>query len=89
MQRRVNVHEAKTNLSRLLERVEHGEEIIIARAGKPVASLVPYRDKRRNRTPGSMKGRLWIAADFDETPSEIAESFHAGDIFPPESGAGS
>ena len=55
----VNVHEAKSNLSRLLKRVEAGEEVVIARNGKPVARLAPFK-KRGNRKPGSLKGnRMW------------------------------
>jgi prevent-host-death family protein len=71
----VNVHQAKTHLSSLLERVEHGEEIIIGRSGTPVAKLVPYREARRARRPGGWKGRVRIAADFDELPSELAAAF--------------
>ncbi|HEX2172907.1 MAG TPA: type II toxin-antitoxin system Phd/YefM family antitoxin, partial [Dehalococcoidia bacterium] len=61
----VNVHEAKTHLSRLLERVAAGEEIIIARGGKPLAKLVPLRDDLTPRRPGSMRGRIRLAEDFD------------------------
>jgi prevent-host-death family protein len=72
----VNVHEAKTHLSRLLERVAAGEEITIARAGRPVALLVPYRPARRQRQPGSMKGRIWISDGFDDPlPPEIQAAF--------------
>jgi prevent-host-death family protein len=70
----VNVHEAKTQLSRLLERVERGEQIVIARAGKPVATLVPYKGVIR-RVPGAWKGRVRIAEDFDELPPEIMKAF--------------
>ena len=61
----VNIHEAKTHLSRLVERVEGGEEIVIARAGRPVARLVPFRARRPPRVPGLWEGRVTIAADFD------------------------
>jgi prevent-host-death family protein len=71
----VNVHEAKTQLSRLLERVEQGEEIVIARAGKPVAKLIPYAGTKEPRKPGGWEGRVWIAPDFDELPEEIAAAF--------------
>jgi prevent-host-death family protein len=72
----VNVHEAKTQLSKLLERVEQGEEIVIARAGKPVAKLVPYQDKKMPRTPGRLRGQIFIRDDFDdELPEEIAAAF--------------
>ena len=70
----VNVHEAKTHLSRLLESVAEGEEIIIARAGKPVAKLVPLKSKRRR--PGGLKGKIRIHSDFDAPlPDAIAEAF--------------
>ena len=62
----VNVHAAKTQFSRLLERAEAGEEIIIARGGKPVARLVALRGARRPaRKPGLLKGRVHMADDFD------------------------
>jgi prevent-host-death family protein len=63
----VNVHEAKTHLSRLLERVERGEEIVIARSGKPVARLVPVEPRAQRRPIGRDKGRVWLAEDLDET----------------------
>lgn len=75
MVQQVNVHEAKTHLSRLLERVERGEEIIIGRAGKPVARLVPYRSQRGPRTPGGWEGRVTVAEDFDELPEELVAAF--------------
>ena len=70
----VNVHQAKTHLSRLLERVEAGEEIILARNGKAVAMLVPVR--RVPRRPGGMKGRIRLRRDFDAPlPEAIARVF--------------
>lgn len=76
MARTVNVHEAKTHLSKLLAEVDRGEEIVIARGGKPVARLVPVRPCRAPRQPGSAKGQLWIAEDFDAPlPPEILDSF--------------
>lgn len=71
----VNVHEAKTHLSRLLERVAGGEEIVIAKAGKPIAKLVPYKETLEPRTLGGWEGRVWMADDFDELPEEIAAAF--------------
>ena len=71
----VNIHEAKTHLSRLVERAEAGEEIVIARAGKPVARLGPLRDRREPRQLGALKGRIWIADDFDEEDPEITKLF--------------
>jgi prevent-host-death family protein len=77
MEKPVNIHEAKTHLSRLVERVEAGEEITLARAGRPVARLVPYRPRREPRTLGIWKGRIWLADDWDsaETNAEIAAQF--------------
>jgi prevent-host-death family protein len=70
----INVHEAKTHLSRLLERVEAGEEIVLARNGRPVARLVPVRSARRR--PGGMKGRIRIRRDFDAPlPDELDRAF--------------
>jgi len=72
----VNMHEAKTHLSKLVARVEAGEEIVIARAGRPVARLVPPMPKRQPRRFGIWRGRVWIADDFDVTPPEIIDSFY-------------
>ncbi len=71
----INVHEAKTHFSRLLERVAHGEEIVIGKAGKPVAKLVPYQETQGPRSPGGWQGRVRIAPDFDELPPEVAAAF--------------
>jgi prevent-host-death family protein len=70
----VSIHEAKTHLSRLLERVEGGEEIVIARNRTPVAKLVPLAAEPRR--PGRLRGRIEIAADFDAPlPAEVAAAF--------------
>lgn len=72
----VNVHEAKTHLSRLLARVAAGEEIIIARAGKPVARLVPVTVAPRERRLGLDRNRATVGADFDTPlPAEILSAF--------------
>lgn len=69
-----NVHDAKTNLSRLLERVARGEEVIIAKSGRPVAKLVPVAVEPRK--PGRLKGRIRIGVDFDEPlPDEVMAAF--------------
>jgi prevent-host-death family protein len=75
----VNVHEAKTNLSRLLARDEAGEETVIARNGRPVAKLVPHVEQRKPREPGWAKGRLWMAPDFDDSDEQIARDFRLAD----------
>ncbi|HEY2794271.1 MAG TPA: type II toxin-antitoxin system prevent-host-death family antitoxin [Micromonosporaceae bacterium] len=72
-----NMHDAKTNLSRIIERVEHGEEIIIDRAGTPVAKIIPLV-RRVNRTSmGSLAGQLDLSGDWDspETNAEVAADF--------------
>jgi len=69
--RSVNVHEAKTQLSRLLEDVEAGEEVIIARAGVPVAILKAYSGARAPRRLGTSLGQIQIADDFDELPDDM------------------
>ena len=70
----VNVHEAKTQLSRILDRVAKGEEIVIAKAGRPVAKLVPFPGKPRK--PGRCKGKIQIADDFDAPlPESIMKGF--------------
>lgn len=75
----VNTHEAKTNLSRLLDNVEKGEEIIIAKANRPVARLVPYRAVGPQRLPGFLKGKVRVADDFDAPLSdEIIRTFEGG-----------
>ena len=71
----VNIHEAKTHFSRLVERAENGDEIVIGRAGRPVAMLVPYRSSGQPRLPGSAKGRIRVLPGFDEMDGEIAGWF--------------
>jgi prevent-host-death family protein len=66
MEKPTNIHDAKTHLSRLVERVEAGEDITLARAGRPLARLVPYRARREPRRPGLWRGMVSIGADFDE-----------------------
>lgn len=67
----VNIHEAKTHLSRLLERVQAGEQITIAKAGKPIAILTAFRERRRHRVPGMDKGKVIIHPDFDDPLPEF------------------
>ena len=74
MTRIVNIYDAKTNLSKLLADVERGEEILIGRAGEPIARLSPVQ--RQSRELGFAAGQIWIADDFDETSDEIIDSFY-------------
>jgi len=70
-----NIHQAKTHFSKLVERAAAGEEIVIGKAGKPVARLVPYKEATPRRKPGSMKGKIKIARDFDDLPPEVLAAF--------------
>lgn len=72
----VNIHEAKTHFSRLIERVRQGEEIIIAKAGHPVARLVPAEERVVRRVPGSARGQVVVTSDFGTPlPDEVLEAF--------------
>jgi len=79
MEKTVNIHEAKTNLSSLIAKVEAGEEVVIARAGKPVAKLVPLSKAakaRPDRKPGFLKGKIKVHRDFDAPlPDDIMAAF--------------
>lgn len=76
MSTQVNIHEAKTHFSRLVERAANGEEIVIARAGRPVARLAPLVEAHEPRRPGLWKGRVEIGENFDdELPEEVAAAF--------------
>jgi prevent-host-death family protein len=73
----VNIHEAKTHFSRLVERAEAGEEIVIGRGGRPVARLVPFAVRTQPRRPGRWRGRVRLASDFDVTEPELLDLFDA------------
>jgi prevent-host-death family protein len=79
----INIHEAKTHLSQIIERVAAGESVIIGKAGKPMAVLSPYASIQKPRKPGRMKGRIEIAPDFDDADEQIADSF---EVDPAETG---
>jgi prevent-host-death family protein len=70
-----NIHDAKTHLSRLVDRAAAGEEIVIGRAGHPLVQMVPYVKRSQPRIPGTMSGRISIRADFDETPEWLLGAF--------------
>lgn len=80
MSHTVPVNEAKTQLSRLIERVLAGEEIVIRRGSEPVAKLVPYEPPTQGRQLGRLRGQIWIAPDFDETPQEIIDAFEGREV---------
>lgn len=71
-----NIHQAKTQLSKLLEEVADGKEIVIAKAGKPVAKLVTFKEEKKPRKPGLWKGKIWVSDDFDDENEEINEMFY-------------
>lgn len=70
-----NIHEAKSHLSKFLELVFQGEEVIICKAGKPIAKLIKYSQEEQPRLPGYWKGKVHIADDFDELPNAILAAF--------------
>ena len=78
----VNIHEAKTRLSELLERVQNGEEVIIAKAGKPIARLARLEQITKKRQPGRLAGRLQIKEDFATADAKIQKMFDDSRIFP-------
>jgi prevent-host-death family protein len=79
MAKTLNLYEAKTRLSQLVEEAAAGEEIVIAKAGVPRARLVPLRRKKRVRRPGRAQGRIWIAEDFDSPlPPDVLAGFLGG-----------
>ena len=73
----VNMHEAKSSLSKLVAQAVAGEEVVIAKAGKPVAKLVAY--EREPRKLGGLEGKVWIADDFDETDEELIALFYGAE----------
>jgi len=79
----VNVHQAKTHLSRLLQRVANGEEVTIVRAGVPVAKLVAIEPKTKVRPLGMDRGRVWVADDSNAPlPDELLKMFYGGELPP-------
>ncbi len=81
----INIHQAKTTLSRLVQRVEAGEEVVIGRAGRPVAKLVPYRSERPTRRRlGRLRGKIVVHGDFDADNREIQRLFEEGALSPEE-----
>jgi prevent-host-death family protein len=75
----VNMHEAKSSLSKLVAKVAEGEEVVIAKAGKPVAKLVKYEAPLEKRKLGFWDGLIWMADDFDETDQELIALFEGSE----------
>lgn len=73
----VNMHEAKSQLSKLGEKVWNGEEVVIAKAGVPYLDILPHKAARSPRKPGRFKGLIKMAIDFDQTPEEVIASFES------------
>lgn len=78
----VNIHEAKSRLSELVQKAEAGEEVVIARAGKPVAKLVPLPKVDRSKLFGMFKGQISVPADIHDGDEEIEKLFNEGPVFP-------
>lgn len=72
----INIHQAKTNLSKLIENTNKGEEVIISKAGRPVAKLVAYKEQLQPRKPGALKGKIWMSDDFNDEDPEINKLFY-------------
>ena len=75
----INIHEAKSHLSKLVELAFDGEEIVICKAGKPMVRLVKYQQENSERTPGYWKDQVHIFEDFDQLPQSISAAFR-GDV---------
>lgn len=71
-----NIYDAKTNLSKLIEQVIAGKDVVIAKAGKPVAKLVSYKEEKKPRVPGLLKGKIWISDDFNDESEEFNKLFY-------------
>jgi prevent-host-death family protein len=71
----INIYDAKSQLSRLVDRAAAGEEVVIARHGRPIAKLVPYRAVRKARRLGQFRGQVRIARDFDDLPPDLQAAF--------------
>ena len=80
-----NIHEAKTHLSRLVERAAAGEVVVIGKAGKPMAKLIKFDGPKPMRAPGSMKGKIWIKNDdtFDDPLFDLEQAIEESEIEPP------
>ena len=75
----VNILEAKTNFSKLVDQATKGETVIIGKAGTPVAQLTAYVAEQSTRTPGGWEGQVWIAADFDAPDARIEQMFQGSE----------
>ena len=78
----VNTHQAKTQLSMLIQKALAGEDVVIARSGKPAVKLTPQKLHKKARIPGKLKGKIWVSEDFDDESEEINDMFYGGSIEP-------
>ncbi len=81
---KVNMHEAKSQLSRLGKLAWAGEEVVIAKAGEPYLRLEPYRERLEKRQLGGLEGKIWLSPDFDEPDEELIDLIENSKIFPDE-----
>ena len=81
---KVNMHEAKSQLSRLAELAHRGEEIVICKAGTPWLRLLPYRERVEQRRLGGLEGQIWMSPDFDEEDNDFIDALEKSKIFPDE-----
>lgn len=79
---KVNMHEAKSQLSRLARRAWQGEEVVICKAGQPWLRLIPYRERTERRQPGGLEGQIRIEANFDSDDEEVIAAFENSTLFP-------
>lgn len=80
--KKVNMHEAKSQLSRLGKLAWAGEEVVIAKAGEPYLRLEPYRDRLEERQLGGLEGKIWMSPDFDDPDEELMGLLENSKIFP-------
>lgn len=71
-----NIYQAKTQFSKLINQVMAGNQVIIGKAGKPVAKLIPYQEKKATRSPGLWKGKMWMSKDFNKESQKINKMFY-------------
>ncbi len=79
---KVNMHEAKSQLSRLGKLAWAGEEVVIAKAGEPYLRLEPYRERLVERQLGGLEGKIWLSPDFDDPDEELMDLLETSQIFP-------
>ncbi len=79
---KVNMHEAKSQLSRLAALAWQGEQVVICKAGKPWLRLIPYEGPTEERRLGGLEGRIWMSEDFDDEDEDLIQAIEGSNIFP-------